>query len=59
MTILFQRGVGKSDDYVLFKKGDKYWSGNEGLDLNHDEQVTKSEAATRVRAIYEKGLKGL
>lgn len=49
MAVLYPRAVGKDNDYVLFKEGTKaYWQ-NRGLDIDKDGEITKSEAASKVR----------
>jgi hypothetical protein len=56
MAILWPAAIGKANSYVLFTKPDKTYTQNQGLDLNKDGKVTKSEAATAVRNSYLKGL---
>ena len=57
MAILWPKAVGKSDDYVLFRKGSITYKQNQGLDLNKDGLITKYEAAYKVRLALEKGLR--
>jgi hypothetical protein len=49
MAVLWPRGVGKPDSYVLFSRGTTTYSQNSGLDINEDGQITKHEAAAKVR----------
>src|SRR5262249_18021653 len=59
MKVLWPAGIGKPGSYVLWVKGDaktgKAYSLNSGLDANVDGQVTKDEAAGKVRATLQKG----
>jgi hypothetical protein len=61
MAILWPGAIGKPNDFVLFDKSDtahpKRYIQNAGLDFNGDGKVTKAEAAARVRAMLDKGLK--
>lgn len=57
MAILWPRGVGKADDFVLFADGDAAYKSNRGLDLNQDGKVTRHEAAAKVQAMLDRGLK--
>lgn len=57
MAILWPRGVGKADDFVLFADGDTAYKSNRGLDLNQDGKVTRHEAAAKVQAMLDRGLK--
>lgn len=60
MAILWPRGVGKPDDYVLFAKNNQNYPRrylqNAGLDFNSDGLITKKEAAAAVRKKLDKGL---
>ena len=60
MAILWPAACGKPDSYVLFDKNDhdhpKRYVQNAGLDLNHNGQVTKGEAAAKVQALLLEGL---
>jgi len=62
MAVLWPRGVGKANDFVLFFKdsGDQTYAQNKGLDLNRDGKITKAEAAAKVREKFVRGeqLKG-
>ncbi len=57
MAILYPAAIGASPDHVLFKKGTTPYAQNKGLDSNRDGRVTVQEAASRVRAKLEKGLR--
>lgn len=56
MAILWPKGVGKPDEYPLFTGGVAYRQ-NAGLDVNKDGIVTKAEAARKVLALLEEGLR--
>jgi hypothetical protein len=56
MSILFPVAVGKPDSYVLFAAPSTAYRQNAGLDVNHDGQVTKGEAASKVQARLDEGL---
>ena len=49
MAVLWPAAVGKSMDYVLFKKGTTAYNQNKGLDTNKDGVITKAEASYKVR----------
>ena len=49
MAILWPAAVGKPNDYVLFSSPSKAYEQNKGLDLNKDGNITKAEAAAKVR----------
>lgn len=61
MAILWPAAIGKPPGYVLFDKRDvehpKRYVQNAELDYNRDGQVTKLEAADRVRRMMTKGLR--
>lgn len=60
MAILWPAAVGKSEDHVLFDKENtksKAYEQNKGLDSDNDGKVTKAEAAAKVRAKLQEGLK--
>lgn len=44
MAIHWPKGVGKSDDYVLYKKGQAPYEPNKNLDANGDGVITRGEA---------------
>lgn len=52
MAVLWPRAAGKPSNYVLFRKGDKSYGPNSGLDRNRDGTVTKDEAAAKVKAKF-------
>jgi hypothetical protein len=56
MAILMPKYVGKPDDTVIFSGGIAYRQ-NSGLDANHDGKITKGEAAAKVQAKLNKGLR--
>lgn len=56
MAILWPAAVGKPDDYALFTGGAAYRQ-NAGLDTNKDGRVTKREAAAKVSALLDEGLR--
>jgi hypothetical protein len=56
MAILLPKYVGADDDAVLFSEGIAYRQ-NAGLDANTDGKITKREAAARVFAMREEGLR--
>ena len=61
MSILWPKGVGKLDSYVLFDK-DKTpttFRQNAGLDVNKDGQVTRAECLVKVNEKLVKGMKCL
>lgn len=59
MAILWPAGVGKSESYPLFVRGQKPLANyiqNAGLDINKDGVVTKAEATAKVHAKLIKGM---
>lgn len=48
MSILWPIGVGKPDSYVLWKRGDKQFPANKGLDINDDGQILRIECLHKV-----------
>lgn len=58
MAILWPRGVGKSETYILWDKGSmpKTYRQNAGLDLDNDAVITKAEATAKVAAKLSKGM---
>lgn len=57
MVILWPKAVGKPDSYVLFKGASKAYAQNRGLDIDRDQQVTKAEAAKKVRDKLARGMR--
>lgn len=57
MAILWPRGVGQIAEYVLWKTGTRAYAVNRALDKNRDGRVTKREAANKVRAQLETGMR--
>lgn len=59
MAILWPKGIGKSDEWVLWAKGEmpKTFAQNAGLDLNKDEAITRAECIKCVVDKLHKGLK--
>lgn len=55
MAILWPKGVGKPDHYVIFDGGVAYRQ-NAGLDINRDGDVTRAECIAKVQAKKAKGL---
>jgi len=55
MVILWPAAVGKPNTSILFSKPSAAYEQNKGLDADHDGNVTKQEAAARVRAKLVKG----
>jgi hypothetical protein len=56
MAILKQTAVGLPDDAIIFPAGSRGFLVNKGLDLNHDGDVTKAEAAQFVARALEDGM---
>lgn len=59
-AILWPGMIGRSDDYVLFRKADearpKLYIQNAGLDFNKDGLITRAEVCAKVVAKRSKGL---
>ena len=58
-AILWPAGVGEPDSAILFEQGGahpKLYLENEGLDLNHDHDITRDEVTAKVRAVLTQGL---
>ena len=51
MAVHWPRGVGESDDYVLYRKGSKAYRANSSLDKSNDGTVTRGEALARLRDV--------
>jgi len=61
MAILWPGGIGRPDDWVMFRRDDpkapRLYIQNAGLDYNHDGAITRGEAVARVAAMKAEGLK--
>lgn len=57
MAVLYPRAIGKPSGHVLFRKGSRAYKLNRGLDRNGDGRITKQEAAARVVALLEEGMR--
>jgi hypothetical protein len=57
MAILYPAAVSWSGDAVIFGAGSKAYLANKGLDLDHNNAISKDEAASFVKAKLEKGMK--
>lgn len=56
MAIHWPKGVGKSDDYVMYKQGSDAYEANKGLDKNGDGTVTRGETLQRVMESTGRGM---
>ena len=56
MAILFPKAIPWPDDAVIFPAGSKAYLANKGLDIDHDNEVTKGEAAAFVVKALALGL---
>lgn len=58
MKILWPKGVGKDDDYILWNKEErpKTYLQNRGLDINHDGDITRGECLVKIHEKYCKGM---
>jgi hypothetical protein len=58
MAILWPKGVGKPDDYVLFDRRatPTTFRQNAGLDINKDGKVTREECLIKIKQKLAKGL---
>lgn len=58
MAILWPKGVGKDDSYVLWDRTTRptTYRQNSGIDINRDGVITKAEATAKVRAKLDKGM---
>lgn len=58
MAILWPKGVGKPDGYVLWDKGSQptTFRQNAGLDINKDKRITRGECLTKIKGKLTKGL---
>lgn len=59
MAILWPRGVGQSDSYVLWERGASptTFRQNAGLDTNRDGRVTRAECLLKIQEKLAKGLR--
>lgn len=59
MAILWPAGVGKSDEFVLWKADERptTYRQNAGLDIDGDRQITRGEALAKVQGLLEEGRK--
>lgn len=57
MAILWPRGIGKTDDYVLWDSSNSptTYRQNIGLDVNKNGSITRGECVIKVREKYNKG----
>ena len=55
MAIHWPAGVGKSDDYVMYREGSKEYSANRNLDLDNDGVVTRGDTLQRVMSSFDGG----
>jgi len=58
MAIHWPAGVGKDDNYVMYRKGSENYDKNKGLDVSGDGTVTRGEALQRVRQSAGSGGQG-
>lgn len=58
MAILWPKGIGKPDSYVLWDAGQSptTFRQNAGLDLNHDKEITRAECLVKINEKLQKGL---
>lgn len=59
MAILWPRGVGRPDSYVLWERGAQptTFRQNAGLDINRDDRVTRAECLLKIQEKLAKGLR--
>ena len=57
MAILWPKAGGQPPEYVLFRRGSLAYKQNAGLDSNGNGEITKYEAASKVRETLKAGLK--
>jgi len=58
MAIHWPAGVGKDDNYVMYREGSNNYAANRGLDVSGDGTVTRGEALQRVRQSAGSGGRG-
>lgn len=51
MAVHWPKGIGESDDYVLYRRGSKAYRANSSLDKSNDGTVTRGEALARLREV--------
>lgn len=51
MAVHWPAGVGKSDDYVMYRKGSNNYKANSGQDVNKNGTVTRAETLQRLRSV--------
>ena len=59
MAILWPGGIGKPDSTVLFGRNGPYpvqYAQNQGLDVNHDGNITRADAIQRVQQHFQMGM---
>lgn len=58
MAILWPKGIGKTDDYILFDRSVSpvAYRENKGLDENKDGKVTRGECLVKIEEKLKKGL---
>ena len=57
MAILYPAAIGKPESHALFQKGTTAYKQNSGLDKDKNGSITLKEISSKVRGMYEKGLK--
>jgi len=57
MAILWPRGIGEPDSFVLFSDPSKPYHDNKGLDADRDGRITRAEATSKVAEKLQKGLR--
>lgn len=57
MAILYPAAIGKPASHALFVKGTTAYKQNSGLDKDKNGSITLKEISSKVRVMYEKGLK--
>lgn len=55
-AILWPKAIGAPLEYVLWRTGTRAYFLNKGLDRNKDRKVTKAEAVSTVRLLYDEGM---
>lgn len=48
MAVLWPGAIGKPDNYVMWRAGSIQYNQNSGLDINHNGEITRGEAVSRV-----------